>query len=190
MVGHRVAGSAYLMTGRFAEARAAYEDLFSLYDDGSDGRLAYDTGRDPKVAACVFQGICLTVRGHFDQGAACAPGRRLTANSLTSCHPTGYVSRQPETRMVQTCQNGRPMTTNHGTSKNSALVSASDRASRQRRCSRHISVRGCRLLSNRRWCSDSIRSGCFPLIQALPDLDHVPPQQLMHSSDRMIGDAF
>ena len=70
---------------------------------------------------------------------------RLTASSLTSCRPTGCVSRQPETRTVQTCQNGQPMTNNRGTLKNSALVSALGRASRRRRCSRHISVRGCRL---------------------------------------------
>jgi hypothetical protein len=38
--------------------------------------------------------------------------------------------------------------------------------------------------------SDSVRSGGFPLIQAVPDLGHVPRQQLVHPSDRMIGDAF
>ena len=39
-------------------------------------------------------------------------------------------------------------------------------------------------------CIDAIRSGGFPLIQAVPDLGQVPWQPLVHPSDRMIGDAF
>jgi hypothetical protein len=36
---------------------------------------------------------------------------------------------------------------------------------------------------------DSVRSGGFPLIQRVPDLGHVPRQQLVHLSDRVISDS-
>ncbi|HEX5326566.1 MAG TPA: adenylate/guanylate cyclase domain-containing protein [Acetobacteraceae bacterium] len=85
LTGHRVAGSAYLLTGRFVQARGAYDDLLALYDDGSDARLASDTVRDPKVAGCAFLGICLTALGHLDQGAACTLQSMAHAEALR--HP-------------------------------------------------------------------------------------------------------
>ena len=39
-VGERVAGSAYLLLGRLAEARAAYEHLLALYEADKDSDLA------------------------------------------------------------------------------------------------------------------------------------------------------
>ena len=88
LMGHRVAGSAYLLTGRFAEARAAYEDLLSLHDDHSDGRLAAGGG-DPRPAGLVVFGICLTVLGHFDQGAACT--LRGLAHAEVLQHPSSVA---------------------------------------------------------------------------------------------------
>ncbi|MDR3537843.1 MAG: adenylate/guanylate cyclase domain-containing protein [Acetobacteraceae bacterium] len=68
VLGERVSGSAYLLLGRFAEARRAYENLLRLYDVTQDGGAAADTPRDPLVASCAFLGICLTVMGYPGEG--------------------------------------------------------------------------------------------------------------------------
>jgi predicted ATPase/class 3 adenylate cyclase len=68
VLGERVGGSAYLLLGRFAEARRAYENLLRLYDVTQDGGAAADTPRDPLVASCAFLAICLTVMGYPAQG--------------------------------------------------------------------------------------------------------------------------
>jgi predicted ATPase/class 3 adenylate cyclase len=70
LTGERVGGSAYLLLGRFAEARAAYEHLLALYEAEKDADLAAQTTRDPFVAGCSFLAICLTVMGYPAQGAA------------------------------------------------------------------------------------------------------------------------
>jgi class 3 adenylate cyclase len=68
LIGERVAGSAYLLLGQFAEARTAYEHLLELYDVNQDTDLASATARDPYVAGCSFLAICLTVMGFPAQG--------------------------------------------------------------------------------------------------------------------------
>ena len=70
LIGERVAGSAYLLLGRLAEARAAYEHLLALYEADKDSDLASETARDPFVAGCSFLAICLTVMGYPAQGEA------------------------------------------------------------------------------------------------------------------------
>ncbi|HEX3400179.1 MAG TPA: AAA family ATPase [Acetobacteraceae bacterium] len=74
LVGERVAGSAYLLLGRLADARAAYEHLLALYEADKDSDLASETARDPFVAGCSFLAICLTLMGYPAQGEA--SGRR------------------------------------------------------------------------------------------------------------------
>lgn len=76
LVGHRVAGSAYLLLGRLQEARTAYERLLDLYQTDTDGGLASDTTRDPFVAGCSFLAICLSVMG-FPTDAATVSDRGL-----------------------------------------------------------------------------------------------------------------
>ncbi len=68
MLGERVGGSAYLLLGRFAEARGAYENLLRLYDPAEEVGALSDEARDPMVAGCAFLGICLTVMGYPEQG--------------------------------------------------------------------------------------------------------------------------
>jgi class 3 adenylate cyclase/tetratricopeptide (TPR) repeat protein len=70
LLGERVGGSAYLVLGRFAEARSAYERLLSLYETDKDAGLVPNTLRDPLVAGCAFLAICLTVMGYSAQGAS------------------------------------------------------------------------------------------------------------------------
>ncbi len=71
ILGERVGGSAYLLLGRFAEARGAYENLLRLYDPSDEQvGLAAETARDPMVAGSAFLGICLTVMGYPEQGRA------------------------------------------------------------------------------------------------------------------------
>jgi class 3 adenylate cyclase len=70
ILGERVGGSAYLLLGRFAECRSAYENLIRLYESADAPPLAADNARDPFVAGCSFLGICLTVMGYPDQGLA------------------------------------------------------------------------------------------------------------------------
>ncbi len=84
MLGERVGGSAYLLLGRFGEARAAYENLLRLYDPAEQGDA---TARDPMVAGCAFLGICLTVMGYAEQGLA------VTARGLAHAEALGRDAR-------------------------------------------------------------------------------------------------
>jgi class 3 adenylate cyclase len=68
--GERVAGSAYLLLGRLADSRAAYEHLLALYEADKDSNLASETARDPFVAGCSFLAVCLTLMGYPAQGEA------------------------------------------------------------------------------------------------------------------------
>jgi tetratricopeptide (TPR) repeat protein len=70
MLGERVGGSAYLLLGRLAEARGAYEHLLELYETDKDADQASNTARDPFVAGCSFLAICLIVMGYPAQGVA------------------------------------------------------------------------------------------------------------------------
>jgi hypothetical protein len=68
MLGERVGGSAYLLLGRLAESRAAYEHLLALYETDKDADLS--SPRDPFVAGCSFLAVCLTVMGYPAQAQA------------------------------------------------------------------------------------------------------------------------
>ncbi len=89
LIGERVAGSAYLLLGRLAEARAAYEHLLALYDVDQDRDLASATARDPFVAGCSFLAICLTLMGYPAQGDATS--RRGLAHAETQRHAISLV---------------------------------------------------------------------------------------------------
>ena len=96
LVGERVGGSAYLLLGRFAEARVAYEHLLTLYETENDTNLASETTRDPFVVGCSFLAICLTVMGYPVQGAATS--RRGLSHAEHLRH--AYQCRlQPATRL-------------------------------------------------------------------------------------------
>jgi class 3 adenylate cyclase/tetratricopeptide (TPR) repeat protein len=86
ILGERVGGSAYLLLGRFAESRGAYENLLRLYDPADEQvGTAADTARDPMVAGSSFLGICLTVMGYPEQGAA------VTARGLARAEELGHA---------------------------------------------------------------------------------------------------
>jgi class 3 adenylate cyclase/tetratricopeptide (TPR) repeat protein len=85
MLGERVGGSAYLLLGRFAEARGAYEHLLNLYDPAEEAGAVSDAARDPMVAGCAFLGICLTVMGYPEQG------RAVTARGLVHGEMLGHA---------------------------------------------------------------------------------------------------
>jgi class 3 adenylate cyclase/tetratricopeptide (TPR) repeat protein len=89
LIGERVAGSAYLLLGRLAEARAAYEHLLALYEVDQDSDLATSTARDPLVAGCSFLAICLTLMGHLAQGEAIS--RRGLTHAETLKHAISVV---------------------------------------------------------------------------------------------------
>ncbi|HTB43259.1 MAG TPA: AAA family ATPase [Acetobacteraceae bacterium] len=85
MLGERVGGSAYLLLGRFAESRSAYENLLRLYDPVEEASVASEEARDPMVAGCAFLGICVTVMGYLEQG------RAVTTRGLTYGETLGHA---------------------------------------------------------------------------------------------------
>jgi len=85
ILGERVGGSAYLLLGRFAESRAAYENLLRLYESDNSPGPAADTGRNPMVAGCAFLGICLAVMGYPDQA------RRVTEKGLAHAEAISHA---------------------------------------------------------------------------------------------------
>ena len=77
------AGSlANLLLGRFESARDEMQSLIDMYDPERDGPKAGVTTRDPKVSICVVLGICLTILGRIDSGAAMSLSGIQHAESL------------------------------------------------------------------------------------------------------------
>lgn len=66
----RVRGLANLLLGRFDAARDEMQTLINMYVPERDGPSAGKTIRDPKASTCAFLGLCLTVMGYPDSGAA------------------------------------------------------------------------------------------------------------------------
>jgi class 3 adenylate cyclase/tetratricopeptide (TPR) repeat protein len=89
LLGERVGGSAYLVLGRFAEARAAYERLLALYETDKDADLASKTLRDPFVAGCAFLAICLAVMGYPAQSTVA--GQRGLSHAEQLSHAISAV---------------------------------------------------------------------------------------------------
>ena len=93
ILGERVGGSAYLLLGRFAEARGAYENLLRLYDPADGGGAGVRRRRATRWwRAASFLGICLTVMGYPEQGRAVtarglAHGETLGACDQRRVHP-------------------------------------------------------------------------------------------------------
>src|SRR5262245_8017675 len=61
---------ANLLLGRFEAARWQMQNLIDMYDTVRDGPQAGMSTRDPKVSTCTLLGICLTILGYPDSGAA------------------------------------------------------------------------------------------------------------------------
>jgi class 3 adenylate cyclase len=85
LVAKRGGSVANLLLGRFEAARRDMQDLIDLYDVERDGPHSGISVRDAKVAACTFLGICLTVAGHLDSGAAMSMAGVQHAKTLN--HP-------------------------------------------------------------------------------------------------------
>lgn len=73
----RVRGLANLLLGQFDAARQEMQSVIEMYVAERDGPNAGMTIRDPKASTCAFLGLCLSVQGYLDSGAAmCATGVR------------------------------------------------------------------------------------------------------------------
>jgi predicted ATPase len=61
---------AQLLFGEFEAACEGMQELIDMYDPERDGPNAGMSTRDPKVSICVLLGICLTILGRAESGAA------------------------------------------------------------------------------------------------------------------------
>jgi class 3 adenylate cyclase/predicted ATPase len=61
---------ANLLLGHFEAAREEMQKLIDMYDPARDGPQAGMSTRDPKVSTSTLLGICLTILGYPDSGAA------------------------------------------------------------------------------------------------------------------------
>ncbi len=66
----RAESLANLLLGRFESAREEMQNIIDMYDRERDGPHTGTSTRDPKVSTCTFLGICLTILGYVDSGAA------------------------------------------------------------------------------------------------------------------------
>ena len=66
----RAESLANFLFGDFEAARKGLQSVFDMYDPERDGLTAGMSTRDPKVSISVLFGICLTILGHIDSGAA------------------------------------------------------------------------------------------------------------------------
>jgi class 3 adenylate cyclase len=81
----RAGSLANLLLGNFESAREEMQGLLEMYAPERDGPNAGMSTRDPKVSTAVMLGVCLTVMGHLDAGAAMSRGAVDYAESLN--HP-------------------------------------------------------------------------------------------------------
>jgi len=70
LMSRRGEGQANLLLGRFEQARDAMRLVIDMYDPTHDGPHAGVSTRDAKVSICTLLGICLTVMGYPEAGAA------------------------------------------------------------------------------------------------------------------------
>ena len=66
----RAESLANLLFGNFEASRKEMQSLVDMYDPEREGPNAGMSTRDPKVSISVLLGICLTILGHTDSGAA------------------------------------------------------------------------------------------------------------------------
>ena len=76
LMARRAGALANLLLGRFAAAREDMQRIVDMYELDRDGPHAGMSTRDPKVSTCTLLGICLTILGFPDTGAADQHGRR------------------------------------------------------------------------------------------------------------------
>jgi class 3 adenylate cyclase len=78
----RAESLANLLFGDFEAARQEMQSLVDIYDPERDGPNAGMSTRDPKVSISVLLGICLTIMGHVDSGAAASRSAVRHAEAL------------------------------------------------------------------------------------------------------------
>jgi class 3 adenylate cyclase/predicted ATPase len=78
----RAESLANLLFGNFEAARQEMQSLVDLYDPQRDGPNAGMSTRDPIVSISVLLGICLTILGHIDSGAAMSSSAVQRAETL------------------------------------------------------------------------------------------------------------
>ena len=74
---------ANLLLGRLELAREEMQDIIAMYEPDRDGPNAGMSTRDPKVSTCTLLGICLTILGYPDAGAAMSMAGVQHAETLT-----------------------------------------------------------------------------------------------------------
>ena len=70
LMARRAGALANLLLGRFAAAREDMQRIIDMYQLDRDGPHAGMSTRDPKVSTCTLLGICLTILGFPEAGAA------------------------------------------------------------------------------------------------------------------------
>ncbi len=70
LMARRAGALANLLLGRFEGAREDMQRIVDMYEVDRDGPHAGMSTRDPKVSTCTLLGICLTILGFPDTGAA------------------------------------------------------------------------------------------------------------------------
>jgi class 3 adenylate cyclase/predicted ATPase len=70
LMARRAGALANLLLGRFEAAREDMQRIIDMYELDRDGPQAGMSTRDPKVSTCTLLGICLTILGFPDTGAA------------------------------------------------------------------------------------------------------------------------
>ncbi len=70
LMARRAGALANLLLGRFAAAREDMQRIVDMYQLDRDGPHAGMSTRDPKVSTCTLLGICLTILGFPEAGAA------------------------------------------------------------------------------------------------------------------------
>ena len=64
MIGHRLMGTSFLLSGNIVEGRTHYDRALALYDPGEHRLLATQFGQEVAVATLSFRSLCLWILGY------------------------------------------------------------------------------------------------------------------------------
>jgi class 3 adenylate cyclase/tetratricopeptide (TPR) repeat protein len=70
LIGHRLVGTSFLMTGNIADSRPQYDQAIALYNPTEHRPLATRFGQDPKVSILCFRALSLWVLGYPEAALA------------------------------------------------------------------------------------------------------------------------
>ncbi|VIO76021.1 Adenylate cyclase 1 [Bradyrhizobium ivorense] len=101
MIGHRLTGSALLLTGEIAKARMHYDQAIAVYDPDEHRTLAMRFGQDTEVACLSFRSVAQWLLGYPEAALADTERALRTARSIGQATTLMFALRHVSVTCIQ-----------------------------------------------------------------------------------------